>query len=230
MSYAGYSHCTRVNRNALPNGRYGPISEPMFGRFPRIGSAASGHINSTATAPAACRSSAATPTPSTAVSSPYRAVAPTVRQVSAAARAICDSTPTTGGAAIRAARTAPTTIKAVYTPENRAVTTAFATNTRLRLGVAMNVVRIKPLRYSPVTVIAARTISTGTPNTATPRAAFSGGRGAAPYAADPWIAARPRLSPATATAVHTGDRVVDSLIRSASRRATELTGAPPGTR
>ena len=38
----------------------------------------------------------------------------------------------------------------------------------------MNVVRIMPLRYSLVTVSAARIISTGTPNTATPIAAFSG--------------------------------------------------------
>ena len=79
----------------------------------------------------------------------------------------------------------------------------------------MNVVRIMPLRYSPVTVIAARTISTGTPNTATPIAAFSGGSGAAPYAVDPCSAARPMLSTATAAAVHNTDRVVDSLIRSA---------------
>ena len=37
--------------------------------------------------------------------------------------------------------------------------------------------RISPLRYSSVTVIDARIISTGTPNTATPIAAFSGGSG-----------------------------------------------------
>jgi hypothetical protein len=81
---------------------------------------------------------------------------------------------------MRATKTAPITIRAVFTPENAAATMAFAANTRLRLGVAMNVVRIIPLRYSPVTVIAARTMSTGTPNTATPVAAFSGGSGAAP--------------------------------------------------
>jgi hypothetical protein len=39
----------------------------------------------------------------------------------------------------------------------------------------MNVVRIIPLRYSPVTVIDARIISTGTPKIATPIAAFCGG-------------------------------------------------------
>ena len=105
-----------------------------------------------------------------------------------------------------------------------AATTAFATSTNVLLGVAMNVVRIMLLRYSPVTVIAARTISTGTPNTATPVAAFSDGSGAAPYAVDPCSAARPMLSTATAAAVHSTDRVVDSLIRSASATATALTG------
>ncbi len=67
-----------------------------------------------------------------------------------------------------------------YTAENAAATTAFAINTDVRFGVTMNVVRIIPLRYSPVTVIAARIISTGTPNTATPVAALSGGSCAAP--------------------------------------------------
>src|SRR4029077_17960352 len=104
---------------------------------------------------------------------------------------------------------------AAYTAENSAAIIAFATNTKVRLEVAMNVVRIMPLRYSPVTVIAARTISTGTPNTATPVAAFSGGSGAAPYAVEPCSAARPMLSTATTAAVHSTDLVVDSLIRSA---------------
>ena len=67
----------------------------------------------------------------------------------------------------------PTTISAAYERRNTAATTAFATSTSVRFGVAMNVVRIIPLRYSPVTVIDASTISTGTPNTATPIAAFS---------------------------------------------------------
>ena len=69
------------------------------------------------------------------------------------------------------------TVTAAHPPEKTAATTAFATSTSVRFGVAMNVVRIIPLRYSPVTVIEARIISTGTPNTATPMAAFSGGSG-----------------------------------------------------
>jgi hypothetical protein len=39
----------------------------------------------------------------------------------------------------------------------------------------MNVARIKPLRYSPVIVMAERIISSGTPNVPTPMAARSGG-------------------------------------------------------
>ena len=53
--------------------------------------------------------------------------------------------------------------------EKAAATMAFAINTQVRLGVARNVVRISPVRYSPVTVIDARIMSTGTPNTATER-------------------------------------------------------------
>src|SRR5262245_43038572 len=132
--------------------------------------------------------------------------------------------PASGGVITCATTTATTVITAAYTAENSAAMVAFATNTRVRFGVAMNVVRIIPLRCSPVTVVAARTISTGTPNTATPVAAFSGGSGAAPYAVDPCSAARPMLSTATAAAVHSTDRVVDSLIRSESSTATTLTG------
>src|SRR4029453_18853840 len=121
--------------------------------------------------------------------------------------------PTSGGAIRHATITAAIVITAAYTAENADGIIAFATNTRVRFGVAMNVVRIMPLRYSPVTVIAARTINTGTPNTATPVATFSGGSGAAPYAVDACSAAIPMLSNATAPAVHSTDRVVDSLIR-----------------
>src|ERR1700741_218083 len=194
----------------------------MFGRFPRIGSATSGHISSTATAPAECRSSAATATPSTAASAANSEIAPTRRQVP---RSTSDRfEPTSGGAIRRPTSTAAIVSAAAYTAENIAATTAFAINTKVRFGVAMNVVRIIPLRYSPVTVIAARIINTGTPNTATPVAAFSGGSGAAPYAVDPCSAARPMLSTATAPAVDSTDRVVDSLIRSASSTAATLTG------
>ncbi len=48
----------------------------------------------------------------------------------------------------------------------------------------MKVVRIRPLRYSLVTVNADRIISTGTPKTATPMAAFSGSSGPGPYTVD----------------------------------------------
>ena len=88
--------------------------------------------------------------------------------------------PTSGGAIRRPTTTAAIVSAAAYTAENIAATTAFAINTRVRFGVAMNVVRIIPLRYSPVTVIAARIISTGTPNTATPVAVLSGGSDDAP--------------------------------------------------
>ena len=48
------------------NGRYGPICGPRPGRLPTSVSTSSGHSSSTETAPALCRSSAPTPTPSTA--------------------------------------------------------------------------------------------------------------------------------------------------------------------
>src|ERR1700742_1767902 len=204
------------------NGRKGPTVEPISGRFPSIGSTSSGHSSSTATAPAECRSSAATPTPSTAVSAAYSVTAPMRRQVSGSMNDSCE--PASGVVTTCAITTAAIVITAAYTAENSAAMVAFATSTDVRSGVAMNVVRIMPLRYSPVTVIAARTISTGTPNTTTPIAAFSGGSGAAPYAVDPCSAARPMLSPAPAAAVHSTDRVVESLIRSASSAAATLTG------
>ena len=62
-----------------------------------------------------------------------------------------------------------------HTEENAAHTTAFAVSTCVRFGVASKVVRISPLRYSPVIVIEDSTIRTGTPNTATPSAALKGG-------------------------------------------------------
>src|ERR1700682_2269168 len=105
-------------------------------------------------------------------------MAQTGRQVAASDSDSCD--PVSGVAARRATAIDAITITAPYAPENAAATTALATSTSVRLGVAMNVVRIVPLRYSPVTVIDARTISTGTPNTATPIAAFSGGSEAGP--------------------------------------------------
>src|SRR4029453_16152907 len=105
----------------------------------------------------------------TAVSTAYSAIAPISRQASPNDR----FEPTSGGAMRRATTTAAIVIAAAYTAEKSAATTAFATNTRVRFGVAMNVMRIMPPRYSPVTVIAASTISTGTPNTATPVAALS---------------------------------------------------------
>ncbi len=70
-----------MNVNAFANGRYGPTSEPMLGRFPSIGSATNGHSKSSATAPAEARSSAPTPTPRTAASTAYSAIAPTSRQL-----------------------------------------------------------------------------------------------------------------------------------------------------
>src|ERR1700681_3396772 len=166
-----------MNRNTFANGRYGPTSEPMPGRVPSTGSTSTGHSNSNATAPAECRSRAATPTPSTAARTANSAVAPTRRQVSGSAKDRRE--PASGGAIRRPTTTAAIVITAAYTPQTTAATIAFATNTKLRFGVAMNVVRIMPLRYSPVTVIAARIISTGTPNTAAPIAAFPGGSGAA---------------------------------------------------
>ena len=53
----------------------------------------------------------------------------------------------------------------------------FRDKARVRSGVAMNVVRIRPVRCSPVIVNADSIISTGTPNIATPMAARSGGSG-----------------------------------------------------
>ena len=102
-------------------------------------------------------------------------MAPTIRQTAGSVSDSCE--PTSGLATRRATTIAPSTIPAAHTPENRAATTAFAASTSVRFGVARNVVRTSPLRYSPVTVIDARIISTGTPNTATPIAAFSGGSG-----------------------------------------------------
>src|SRR5215213_2642894 len=217
-----------MNRNMFANGRYGPTSEPMLGRLPTTGSTTNGHNSSTATAPAECRNSAATATPRTADSAANKAIAPTGRHVSGRPSDNCDAA--NGGDISLATRMTPTTIAAAYTAEKTDVTVAFASKTAVRLGVAMNVVRIIPLRYSPVTVIAARIISTGTPKTAAPVAAFSGGSGAAPYAFAPCSAARPRLSTATASADHSTDRVVDNLMRSESSTPTALIGSPPGIR
>ena len=126
---------------------------------------------------------------------------------------------------------APIDNAAVNTAEKTAATTAFATTTRVRFGMAANVVRIIPLRYSPVIVIADSTISTGTPNTATPRAARSGDRLAAPYADDPCSAATPRPSTAAAMHDHSGERMVDSLMRSAlSAERPWVIGSPSGIR
>ena len=86
----------------------------------------------------------------------------------------------------------------------------------------MNVVRIIPVRYSSVTVIAARIISTGTAKMATPTAARSGGSASLDSVAAGWTAAIPRLSTAATTADHSGDRVVDSLMRSACSVTTAL--------
>ena len=61
-----------------------------------MGSTTSGHSNSTATAPAECRSSAATPTPSTAVSAAYNVIAPTKRHISGSTNDMFE--PTSGGA------------------------------------------------------------------------------------------------------------------------------------
>src|ERR1700759_2498788 len=162
------------------NGRKGPTVEPISGRLPSIGSTSSGHTSSPATTAAECRSSAATPTPSTAVSAAYRVIAPIRRQVPGSVNDRWE--PTSGGAIRCATTTATIVISAAYAAENPSATIAFATSTVVLSGVAMNVVRIMPLRYSLVTVIAARTISTGTPNTATPIAALSRPSGAAPKA------------------------------------------------
>ena len=147
-----------MKRNAFPNGRYGPTTGLMSGRFPSIGSATSGHSRSSATAPAEARSSAPTPTPRTAASTAYTPIAPTSRQSRSERATTIDAT------AITAAKKL----------ENAAATTALAARTSVRFGTAMNVVRIMPLRYSLVTVSADRIISTGTPKTATPIAALSG--------------------------------------------------------
>ena len=69
--------------------------------------------------------------------------------------------------------------------ENNDTTMALATSTSVRFGVAMNVVRIIPLRYSAVIVMDASTINTGTPNTAAPSAARSGPNGAPSWATTP---------------------------------------------
>src|SRR5215211_3636789 len=172
-----------MNKNMFANGRYGPISEPMLGRLPTTGSTTNGHNSSTATAPAECRNSVATATPSAADTAANNAIAPTGRHVSGRARDSCVAA--NGGDISLSTRMTPTTIAAAYNVEKADVTAALASSTAVRLGVAMNVVRIIPLRYSPVTVIAARMISTGTPNTAAPVAAFSGASGAAPYAFAP---------------------------------------------
>src|SRR6476661_6061995 len=101
-------------------------------------------------------------------------------------------------------------------PEKADATTAFAARSNDRFGTAMNVVRISPLRYSLVTVSADRIISTGTPKTTAPVAARSGDT----------AAANPRLRAATAAADHAGERVVDSLMRSAFNTVTAFTSAP----
>ena len=116
----------------------------------------------------------------------------------------------------------------MYIAEKTAATTAFATTTRVRFGLAANVIRIIPLRYSPVIIIDDSTMRTGTPNTATPSAAFSGGSPAAPYAEDPCSIATARLSTAAAMPDHSGERMVESLMRSELMAA--VTGSPPGTR
>src|SRR5215204_2460026 len=112
-----------MNRNTFANGRYGPTSEPMLGRFPTTGSTSSGHSNSTATAPAECRNSAATPTPSTAVSTAYSAMAPTRRQVSGSTSDRCEAT--SGGAINCPTATAAIVITAAYTAENAAAHNRF---------------------------------------------------------------------------------------------------------
>ena len=73
-----------------------------------------------------------------------------------------------------------TVVAAVTTAENDAATMAFAATTTARCGVAAKVDRMVPLRYSPVTVSADTTISSGTANTATPIAACCGRMPAAP--------------------------------------------------
>src|SRR3569833_1631118 len=97
-------------------------------------------------------------------------------------------------------------------PETSAATTAFATSTSVRFGTAANVVRMRPLRYSLVTLSADEVIITGTPNTTTPIAAFSDGTAPGPYAVDTKRAANPKHSTAIAAADHSSDLVVNSLM------------------
>src|ERR1700676_5737072 len=112
-----------MNQNASANGRNGPTTEPMLGRFPSTGSTSSGHSNSNATAPAEGRSRAAPPTPSTAASTANSAIAPTRRQVSGSANDRRE--PASGGAIRRPTTTAASVITGAYTPENTAATLAF---------------------------------------------------------------------------------------------------------
>ena len=77
----------------------------------------------------------------------------------------------------------------------------------------MNVVRMDPVRCSPVIVSAGSIIGAGTPNVATPIAARSGATVLSASAVAAWIAANPRLTTTTASAVHSGERVVWSLMR-----------------
>src|SRR5689334_5094900 len=130
MTYVANSQSTCKNVNMLANGNQGPVRGPELGMFPSRGSATSGHSSSTATAPAAKRTSAPTATPSTAASAAYNANPPATRQV--AGLAIDSCVPTTGSATILATSTEASTMITAHTEENAAHTTAFAVSTCVR--------------------------------------------------------------------------------------------------
>ena len=216
----------RVNRNTFANGRYGPTSEPILGRFPSIGSTTSGHSSSTATAPAECRSSAATADPEhrgeRRVQRDRADQTPGVRvdkrQVRARQRRGHQ----------RATTTATIIITAAYTAENTAATMAFATSTKraIRGGherradhAAAVFTRHRHRREDHQHRHAEHRHADRRPLRRQRRRTVC--------ASTPCSAARPMLSTATAAAVHSTDRVVDSLIRSASvRRPRSLADRP----